>query len=96
MLQKWMPLWAIPALMMFAMGTVWQRLAIVRTAYAIHQTDRDIQHARQEREQLQLKVAALRSPRRLEALARTKFGMSQPRMEQVIHLKKTELLGNVE
>lgn len=88
-----MPIWAVPTLILFATGTVWLRLSIIRTTYAIHQADQDLNRARQEREQLQLKVAALRSPRRLEVLARTKFGLSQPRVEQVVHLRKTESVG---
>jgi cell division protein FtsL len=90
-----MPLWTVPVLMIFSIGTVWLRLMIIRTTYSINQTDRAISKVRQEKEQLQLKVAALRSPRRLEALARTKFGLSQPRMEQVVHFKKAETSGSV-
>lgn len=94
MVNKWLPLWAVPVLVIFATGTVWLRLAIIRTTYSINQTDKSINKVRQEREQLQLKVAALRSPRKLEGLARSKFGLSQPRMEQVIHLKNSEIEGN--
>lgn len=90
MLKRWIPSWAIPVLILFATGTVWLRLAIIRTTYSIGQTDREIDRARQEREILQLKVAALRSPRRLEVLARTKFGLAQPRGDQVIYLKNME------
>jgi hypothetical protein len=94
MLRYWMPLWTVPILIIFATGTVWLRLAIIRTTYGINQADRSINHVRQEREQLQLKLAALRSPRRLEALARTKFGLAQPRVEQIVHFKKSEILEN--
>ena len=41
---------------------------------------------RQEREDLELKVTALRSPRRLEGIAKSKFGLGTPRSDQVIHL----------
>jgi hypothetical protein len=95
MLKKWMPLWTVPTLIVFAIGTVWLRLAIIRTTYAINQADRGMNRVRQEREQLQLKLAALRSPRRLEALARTRFGLSQPRMEQVVHFKNPEMNPHV-
>jgi hypothetical protein len=89
-----MPLWTVPMLIIFSTGTVWLRLAIIRTTYAINQTDQAINRVRQEREQIQLKVAALRSPRRLEVLARSKFGLSQPRVEQIVHFKKSETVGH--
>jgi cell division protein FtsL len=94
MLRKWIPLWAVPVLIVFATGTVWVRLAMIRTTYAISQTDREMNRVRQDRELLQLKTSALRSPRRLEVLARTRFGLSQPRTDQVIHFKKTETMGH--
>ena len=94
MLRKWIPLWTVPTLLIFAVGTVWLRLSIVRTTYVINQMNQRIEQVRQEREKLQLKIAALRSPRRLELLARTKFGLTLPRMEQVVHFKKTELQGH--
>lgn len=93
MLKKWIPLWAIPTLIIFATGTVWLRLSIIRTAYEINETTKMINQAHQDREMLQLKVAALRSPRRLELLARTKFGLTQPRIGQVVHFKKTGAAG---
>lgn len=94
MLREWIPLWVVPTLFCFSIGTVWLRLAIVRTTYSIHQTEQDFGKAEQDRETLQLKLAALRSPRRLEELARKKFGLAQPKMEQVVHLKVEEIVGD--
>ena len=94
MMTKWIPLWAIPILILFAIGTVWLRLSIVRTTYAINQTNKLIEKARQDREHIQLKLTAMRSPGRLESLARTKFGLVQPRADQVIYLKQLETEGN--
>jgi cell division protein FtsL len=81
-----MPIWVVPALIVLAIGTVWLRLAIVRTTYAINQAERSERELRQEREDLELKVTALRSPRRLEGIAKSKFGLGTPRSDQVIHL----------
>ncbi len=86
-MRKLVPLWVIPVLILFATGTVWLRLAIVRTSYAINQTDRAIQDTLQQSENLQLRVAALRSPRRLEGIARTRFKLCEPRAEQIIHVQ---------
>lgn len=87
MLKRFIPFWSIPILLIFSVGTVWLRLAIVRTTYEINEATRGIEQLRQEKEKLELKIAELRSPRRLEMLARTQFGLSQPKMEQVVRLK---------
>lgn len=81
-----MPLWVVPALIGMAIGTVWLRLSIVRTTYSIDQDEKKIRQLQLERQQLELRVTALRSPRRLELLARTRFGLTQPKSEQIVHL----------
>ena len=70
-----------------AVGTIWLRLAIVRTTYAINDVDRQIRLLQKEHDEVDVKVAGLRSPRRLELLARTRFRLAQPRSDQIIHLK---------
>ena len=50
-LLPWVPVWALPVLATMAIGTVWLRLAIVRTTYEISQTDGMIRNLQQEREQ---------------------------------------------
>lgn len=86
MLKRWVPGWAIGLVVVMAVGTVWLRLAIVRTTYSINQTERAIRELRQAREQMQLKVTALKSPRRLEVLARSKFNLGTPRSDQVVYM----------
>lgn len=85
-MRRALPLWAIPVLVLMAVGTVWLRLAIIRTTYSINQADNEIRNLQQEFEQMEVKIAALHSPRRLELIARTKFALSQPKLGQVIHL----------
>lgn len=87
MKKGWMPVWVIPAVIGLAIGTVWLRLAIIRTTYEINQKDRELSNLQQEREQVSLRLANLRSPRRLETLARTKFGLTHPQSDQVVYLK---------
>jgi hypothetical protein len=87
MSRKWIPIWVVPTLVALAILTVWLRLSIVRTTYAINQAERHGRELRQAREDMELKVTALRSPRRLEVLAKSKFaGLTTPRSDQVIHL----------
>lgn len=84
--RKWIPFWVIPAMIILAIGTVWLRLSIVRTTYSINETERQAKQLRQAREEMSLRVAGLRSPRRLEGIAKSKFGLGTPRSDQVIHL----------
>jgi cell division protein FtsL len=86
-MRRWMPLWIIPVLILMAVGTIWLRLTIVRTTYAINQVDKQLRNLRQEREKAALKLTGLRSPRRLELLARAKFGLNRPKADQVVHMK---------
>lgn len=87
MIRRWVPLWAIPVLIVMAIGTVWLRLSIVGMTYDINQTDLRIRNATDEREQAALKLAGLRSPRRLEVLARTRFNLARPKPEQLVYVK---------
>lgn len=89
-MRKWVPFWSIPALLLMAIGTVWLRLSIIKTTYAINEADKMIRELQQTLEQSRLKVTALRSPRRLESIARTKFGWTPPNSEQVIYLKPSK------
>lgn len=86
MKSHWFPVWIFPMILCLAIGTVWLRLAIVRTTYEIHQTEKILKEFQLEKEQLELKYAALKSPRRLELLAKSRFGLSPPRADQVIYL----------
>jgi cell division protein FtsL len=88
LLRVWVPFWVIPAIAALAIGTTWMRLGIVRTTYAINQAEREVKNLMIEREQMQLKVTALRSPRRLEVLARTRFGLSQPKSDRIVQFAR--------
>lgn len=87
-LRLWMPIWVLPVLIAMAIGTVALRLSIVRKTYAIDQADRQIRALKEAREKMELKVAGLRSPRRLESIARGKFGLGQPQSDQVIYMSQ--------
>ncbi len=87
-MRNWIPLWTIPVLISLAIVTVWIRLSIVGTSYSIDLADRNIRDLQQQKQQAELKVTALRSPRRLELLAKTRFGLQPAHSEQVVHLSE--------
>lgn len=82
-LPRWLPLWVVPLLILYAVFTVWMRLSIVRTSYRIDESERMIRSLSQAKEKLELKLASKRSPSRLELLARTRFKLAPPRADQV-------------
>lgn len=86
MFRRWIPFWAVPVVIVLAIGTVWLRLSIVGTTYSISQSERNIRELHHAREQAELRLTALRSPRRLEILAKTKFGLAPAKSEQIVHM----------
>lgn len=82
-----MPLWIVPVIVGLAIGTVWLRLFIIRTTYEINETDKMIQGLRQAREQAELKLTGMKSPRKLETLARSRFKLTHPKPEQLVYVK---------
>lgn len=89
-MKRFFPLWVFPVLIAFAFLTVWIRLTIVKTTYELNQTNKTLHNLKLENEQLELKVAQLRSPRRLEVLAK-KFKLNPPSPDRIIPIKETSL-----
>lgn len=89
-IQRSIPFWVIPFVIFFSLGTVWLRLGVVRMSYNISQLEKRIQKKQQEKELLQLRWAELRSPKKLETLARKNFQLGPPQLHQVIYLKEEE------
>jgi cell division protein FtsL len=86
-MKRFFPAWVFPILIAFAFVTVWIRLTVVKTTYGLNQANKTLHNLKLENEQLELKVAQLRSPRRLEALAKQKFKLNPPSPDRVIPLK---------
>lgn len=84
---KWLPRWIFPVVLVLAAVTVWVRLAVVRSSYDIHQNGLELRALKQKKEQLLLREATLRSPRRLESLARGSFQLSPPRVDQIVRMQ---------
>jgi cell division protein FtsL len=86
-MKAFFPIWAIPVLIAFAFVTVWLRLNVVQTTYELNEANKTLHNLKLENEKLELKVAQLRSPRRLEMIAKQKFKLSPPTPEKQIQLK---------
>ena len=90
-MKRFFPGWVFPVLIVFAFLTVWIRLTVVKTTYEYNQVNKTLHNLKLENEQLELKVAQLRSPRRLEALAKQKFKLNPPSTDRIIPMKETEM-----
>jgi cell division protein FtsL len=65
---------------------VWLRLQVVHMGYVLSTTSKLQNRLEQEQRELQLELATLMSPDRLEAMARKRLGLAPPEKGQVIVL----------
>jgi len=86
-MKRFFPLWVFPIIVAFAFLTVWVRLTGVKTTYELNQANKTLHNLKLENERLELKVAQLRSPRRLEVLAKQKFKLNPPSPDRIIPMK---------
>jgi cell division protein FtsL len=71
-------------MLVVALFYVWSRLQVVHLEYDISSLEGQVRHLQQESRQLQLETASLRSPGRIERVARDELGLRMPAPEQVI------------
>jgi len=88
---NWFPLWAIPLLVMLSILTVWTRLETVELTYSINQLGATERALQQERARAEVRLASVRSPRRLEPIARDRMGLRPPTTEQIIYIRSDAL-----
>lgn len=67
---------------------VWSRFRLVELNLQVSEASRKLKNIEQEQRQLQLEVALLKTPARIEAIAKHKFGMVVPGKEQIILVKE--------
>jgi cell division protein FtsL len=73
-------------LMGLALFHVWLRLRVVHMGYVLSSTSKLQSQIEHENRELQVELATLTSPDRLEAMARTRLGLMPPEKGQVIIL----------
>lgn len=72
------------AALTIALALVWVRLQLVHTGYDLSTARQVENRLEQEQGELQIEIATLTSPRRLEDIARTRFGMGPPAPGQIV------------
>jgi len=66
---------------------VWSRVKVVDLGLEINQLRREFKDQQQEQSRLKLEVASLKTPARVEAIAKGTLGMSLPTEQQVVVVK---------
>jgi len=66
---------------------VWSRFKLVDLNLQISEISRQLSEAGQEQKRLKLEAASLKSPSRIEAIAKNDLGMALPTEQQIIHVK---------
>lgn len=66
---------------------VWSRFRVVEYGLQITEAGRHLKEAQQENAQLRLEVASLKSPARIEGLAKGELGMALPTEQQVVVIR---------
>lgn len=66
---------------------VWSRFKLIDLNLQIAESNRQLKEAEQEQKRLELEVASLRTPSRIEMIAKDELGMALPTEQQVIVVK---------
>ena len=66
---------------------VWSRVKVIDMNLQIAEIARDIKAQEQEQNRLKLEVASLKTPARIEAVAKGELGMALPTEQQVVIVK---------
>ena len=69
-----------------ALSHAWVRTRVTEQGYALSRLSAEYRELSREHEALRLKAAELKSPQRIEELARTKLAMGPPSLDRVVVL----------
>ncbi len=74
----------LAVLLAISLFFVWSRITVVNLEYDISSLGNRLHEVEQDNTKLRLEAAHLRSPVRIERVARTELGLRMPTLEQVI------------
>lgn len=74
-------------LMVVSVFHVWSRYRLVDLNLQISESSRQLKEAEQEEKRLKLEAASLKTPARIETIAKNELGMNLPTEQQVIQVK---------
>lgn len=80
----------VVGVLVFLLGYVWERVDIVRVGYRLEQLKAQKTLLERERDELNVKLAALSAPERIARVAREKLGMVPPQQGQIVVVHRAE------
>ena len=67
---------------------VWTRISVVQKGYEVSRLHKEVMALSQKKNKLEAEIAKLKSPARLENIARQKFGMRLPLGDEIIFVER--------
>lgn len=74
----------VAALVFFSLLFVWSRIEVVQIGYEISYANKVYQNVSRENQRLRVEVASLKSPSRIEEIAKNRLDLVHPTHEQII------------
>ncbi|WP_041971592.1 cell division protein FtsL [Geobacter sp. OR-1] len=66
---------------------VWSRVKVVDLSLQLGESRKQLKEMQQEQSKLKLEVASLKTPARIESVARSELGLSLPTNQQVVQVR---------
>ncbi len=88
-------LWFVVVVAILSLFLVWVRIKVIQMSYQITELKEKNAELTQKMNEMDLKVAKLKSPQRLEDVARTEIGMHPPGEKENVFVKETDSGGVV-
>lgn len=77
----------IAVLFVLSLFFVWTRIRVINLEYDISSLEEQVRIAQHQSRQLRLEAASLRSPARIEQVAKQQLGLQLPTPEQIVTVK---------
>ncbi len=72
------------------LGLIWQRLQVLNIGYSIEQMEAQKKELLREKKALQIEIATLSAPERIEVIASNHLGLTTPDRKNIYVVKKTD------
>lgn len=74
--------------MIMALLFVWTRIQVIQVGYEVSRQRKEVSDLIEQKHILEAEVAELKSPARLEQIAREQFGMRSPQGDEIVFLER--------
>ncbi|EFK96149.1 cell division protein FtsL [sediment metagenome] len=74
----------IVSVLVLSLVYVWTRVCVVQQGYEVSRLNKESDKLAGEKSRLESEIAALKSPKRLEVIAKEHFGMREPHGDEIV------------